>query len=122
MVPGVAALGHQAAQEERASHAKRDAACLGLQHQAYHRLDADWVGARVSKVRGVHAMMQLFVQAAAAAAAVAKMPAVPRTDAEPRAVAVRGAYSKAQEVVPSQLVCSRSSAEQGSDLGLGCES
>ena len=114
MVPGVAALGHQAAHEERASHAKRDVACLGLQHQAYHRLDADWVGARVSKVWGVHAMMQLFVQAAAAA--VAKMPAVPR------AVAVRGAYSKAQEVVPSQLVCSRSSAEQGSDLGLGCES
>ncbi len=110
MVPGLAALSHQAAQEEHADHARRSAACWGL-----HRLGADLVGARVSKVWEVFAMMQLSVQAAAAAAA-ANMPAVTR------AVAVRGVYSKAQGAVLSQLVCLRSSAEQGSDLGSVCKS
>jgi len=122
MVPDLAVLNHQVAQEEHVNHAKRSAACLGL-----HRLGADLVGARVSKVWEVHAMMQLSVQDAAAAA-VAKVPAVPRAGAvtragaDSRAVAVRAVYSKAQEAVPSQLVCQRSSAEQGSDLGSVCKS
>ena len=116
MMRDLAALGHQAAQEEHAVHARRSAAFLAL-----HRLRAELVGAKVSKVWD--AMMQLFVQAAVAAA---KMPDVPRpggetrADAESRAVVVRGVYSKAQEAVLSQLVCQRSSAEQASDLGLVC--
>ena len=121
-VPDLVALGHQAAQEEHAIHSRRSAACLGL-----HRLGADLVGARVSKVWEVHAMMQLSVQDAAAAA-VAKMPAVPRAGAvtragaDSRAVAVRAVYSKAQEAVQHHLVCQGSSAEQASDLGSVCKS
>ena len=106
-MPDLAALAHQAAQEEHASHAKRDVACLVV-----HRLGAALV----------NAMMQLSVRAAAAA--VAKMPAVPRAgsvtrdDAESRAVAVGAVCSKAQEAVLSQLVRQRSCAEQGSNLDL----